>query len=39
LAVGVDVDPIEEVEDVLAYCTFSDPDGNQLSLYSLMQEA
>jgi catechol 2,3-dioxygenase-like lactoylglutathione lyase family enzyme len=39
LGLGVQVGRIEEIEDVIAFCTFADPDGNQLSLYSLPQQA
>jgi predicted enzyme related to lactoylglutathione lyase len=33
---GVDVGPIETIEGVIAFCDLRDPDGNQLSLYTLL---
>jgi predicted enzyme related to lactoylglutathione lyase len=33
LELGVAVSPVEEVPGVIAYCEFTDPYGNRLSLY------
>jgi predicted enzyme related to lactoylglutathione lyase len=38
-ALGIDVDEPVEVPGVVVYCDFSDPDGNQLSLYSILAVA
>lgn len=34
---GIDVGPIERVEDVIAFFEFADPDGNHLSLYQVLE--
>ena len=34
LGMGIEVSSIEEVDQVIAFCTFADPDGNQFSLYT-----
>jgi catechol 2,3-dioxygenase-like lactoylglutathione lyase family enzyme len=34
LGMGIEVSSIEEVYQVIAVCTFADPDGNQFSLYT-----
>ena len=36
LTSGIEVGPIERVEGVIAFCDFSDPDGNHLSLYQVL---
>jgi catechol 2,3-dioxygenase-like lactoylglutathione lyase family enzyme len=33
---GIEVGPVERVEGVIAFCEFSDPDGNRLSLYQVL---
>jgi predicted enzyme related to lactoylglutathione lyase len=33
---GIPVGPIERVEGVIAFCDFTDPWGNQLSLYQVL---
>jgi catechol 2,3-dioxygenase-like lactoylglutathione lyase family enzyme len=35
LDLGIDVDPVEEVDGVIAFCDFRDPDGNKLSIYTV----
>jgi predicted enzyme related to lactoylglutathione lyase len=37
-ALGIDVGPVEQVPGAVAYFDFRDPDGNVLSLYSLIDE-
>jgi len=36
LGLGIDVDPVIEIDDVIAFCEFHDPDGNRLSLYTVV---
>ena len=36
VGLGIPVGPIEQVEDVIAFCDFTDPWGNQLSLYQVL---
>ncbi len=36
VTMGIEVGPIERVEGVIAFCDFSDPDGNHLSLYQVL---
>ncbi len=35
LGLGIAAGPLEHVEGVVDYFTFSDPDGNRLSIYSM----
>ena len=34
---GADIDDIQRVEGVIAWCDFRDPDGNRLSMYKVEQ--
>ncbi len=37
VTMGIGVGPIERVEGVIAFVEFSDPDGNHLSLYQVLE--
>lgn len=39
LALGISIGEVEEVPDVVAYCVFQDRDGNQLSLYTVLDNS
>ena len=38
LEMGIAVSEVEEVPGVVAFCDFDDPDGNQLSLYTVLAD-
>ena len=35
---GIAVSEVEEVPGMVAFCGFDDPDGNQLSLYTVLAD-